>query len=563
MADEIVQKFVGNSTDAERAIAQLEARYDKLEAKLKNMRRTSRQAAVEAKQNTESQIESLSALASKYVGVAAATGIVLSGVRSIANAQLQANRNLDAFASKYRESAVKFEVQTGLTGEAGKEARGAVVQALKQTPVTDLNTGIGLQQQLASSGFKPEEIKSGEALGTVLDLAAATNLVGKDMGDPKQAVKALSMTLKGFGKAQPSAADIREFGGTLTELFDTSDIQFNDLKFLAGKGSTLKNFGVDLKTSTAAYASLVDVMGGEKAATGLAGFINRTSTANNIKERVDALQGIGLTPEDVTMTQGGKSFFDVAGTLRTKLKGLPEAKRNEFLSKMYGEEAAPAASFMLSDEGFGLIEKRRKELEQPDIFERNLKTFQESPFARNQRLKIDQESAQMKRVEMQSMTWGEAYQAGATSTDTARLGMDKVPMTNGQRAIGQLGITALDWAGRGTMLGAELLGMSPADIGAGQRFTRNGRDGMANPLGGEQRNRMPGNLAPAPVVVRLEKPAEERDASNRMEVLAQEQNRLVAEQNRLLTKLADQPRTPQQPPQPPRFSRTANAEGGR
>lgn len=465
MADDVKLTFTGNAADAEKAIAQLERKYDTLEQKIKRLGTASRQAAKDSSSGWESLGNTIGSVATKYVSIAAAIKIASDAAAAAAENNKRAQDRLSDFASTFRETEVKFQVQTGLQGAGSAAAIDRVVNQLRRTPVTDLQSAIAISQQVASAGFTQADVQSGASTGAVLDLLAGTNSVGRSVTDPKEMVKSLSMTLKGSGVTSPTAGDIRNFGGTLTELFDASTIEFSDLKQLAPKLAPLKQFGVDLKLATSAFAGLVDVMGGERGATGLATFVSRTATATNVEERKRTLISAGIDPNSVAMAEGGVGFFDALDVIRNKMKGMKQEDQNRFLENMYGQETMPAAAYLLSDEGFARVQEFRNRVENPDVFNRNVDAFRNSRFANNQRMQLAGNDAMRSTLEQTPLTFAEVRQGITAGADRARSFVDLSGGGYLQRMAARTSISMGEF-GFGAMASAgEMFGMQPSDLG--------------------------------------------------------------------------------------------------
>jgi hypothetical protein len=402
MADpEVKLKFAGSSADADRAIANLERKIERLEQGVK-------QASRRMKEGNKGWGDSLGDVAAKYLTIGAAVGAMTAAVRAVVGENTKLLAQLDEFAAKQAENQVKLQIQGAMTTPQVQAMLPGIEKSLMAVPATDLEGAMKLQTQLHSSGFSPKDVQSGDALQAALEIKAATNQFGRDIGDGAEAVKALSMIAKAGGSANPTAEEMRQIGGSAVSLFEISDVQFPDFKQLAPKIGLLKNFGMSLEESMGAFASLTDIMGGSKADTALAQFVSRTATASAFKERTKALETVGLTPEDVAMSAGGKGFAETIDLMRDKLKDVDETTKNNFFAKMYGEEAGPAAAYMLSESGAAKTKDYVDRASNRDAYGRNVDTFSESRFARHERDKIGIEFATLARdLKTGEFTWQE------------------------------------------------------------------------------------------------------------------------------------------------------------
>ena len=390
MADpEVKLKFLGNSADAERAIATLEKRLEKLEQGVGQLSKKN-------KGNTNDWESALDGVAAKYLSIGAAATALGGILNGVVAENLKLKEQLDSWVPKQSEAELKLQIQGALTKPEAQALLPGMEKSLTQTPSTDLIGAYKLQTQLASSGFKDADVKSGEALKTVLELKAATNQFGEAMGDESEAVKSLSMLLKAGGSEHPSAKEMRELGGSIVSLFESSDVQFPDFKQLAPKITGLKEAGLSMEESISAFSALTDIMGGNKADSGLAQFVTRTATAGAFKERAETLEQMGLKPSDVAMAKGGKGFIETIDLMREKTSKMTPEARNNALAKLYGEEAGPAANFLLSDSGNATLKDYLKKSKNREGFERNVETFNESRYAQQKRTEVKDEFATMK-----------------------------------------------------------------------------------------------------------------------------------------------------------------------
>ncbi len=402
MADpKIKYTFTGDSEDAQAAIARLEKKYDDLENKIKRGNTSSKTA-------TDGWAGSIGSVAEKYVGVASVIAAVGVAVKGTVAENQKLLEQMDEIGRKNAETSLKLQIQGALTSPEVKALMPVVESALGVTPSAGMNDALKIQTQLASSGFAQADVKSGEALKAMLDIKAATNQFGESIGNEAEAAKSLSMLLKAGGSESPTAKEMRNLGGSIVSLFESSDVQFPDFQQLAPKIAGLKNFGLSMEESVGVFSALTDIMGGNKADTGLSQFVSRTATAGAFKERAAELQKLGINPSDVAMAPGGRGIVDTIDLLRGKLKTLDAESRNGIIAKLYGEEAGPAASYLLSDSGSAKVKDYIDRANTRDAFERNVTTFQESRYASDARAQIAQDFAAMKMDEgTGGVSWSE------------------------------------------------------------------------------------------------------------------------------------------------------------
>lgn len=382
MAD-VKLKFEGELGNTNQVITALEKKVEKLGNKLNAVSSKSRKGS-------NKFATDMKRWATGLVSVSAGYRLVQSGITAVIAKNKEFSRSVDQVFKKFSEAELKLQIQGGLTPIQLQKKLPTIFKSVLQTPSTDVAGALGLQTQLVSSGFKKEDIDSGEALQTVLDLKAATNQYGRTVEEPKKAVRAISQFVKaGLGVSSPSAANIRSTGGKLTQLFEGSDIQFEDLAELAKNASTLKTLGMSEDVQLAAFSALVDVKGGAEGSTGIRQVATRLRGASLSKAKVSALESIGLKPEDVDLI--GESLPEALVKLREGASSVDEKTASNALQTLFGEKGLSAGTALIDK--IDLIQERLEMLK-GGAFERNLEIFQGSSFARDQRFGIREEFAQ-------------------------------------------------------------------------------------------------------------------------------------------------------------------------
>lgn len=444
--------ITGSTADAEAAVARLERRFDALENKIA-------QAGKKSKDSGDAWDSSIGGIAAKYVTITAVIGSVGTALKAVGDENTKLLNQLDEFAARNSQTTLKLQIQGAMTSPEVRAMMPGLEKSLMATPSANMDNALKIQTQLASSGFKGEDVKSGEALKAMLDIKAATNQFGESIGDEAEAAKSLSMLLKAGGSANPSAKEMRNLGGSIVSLFESSDVQFPDFKQLAPKISGLKNFGLSMEESVATFSALTDVMGGNKADTGLAQFVSRTATAGAFPERAAELKKLGLSPEDVAMAPGGKSITETIDLMRTRMKALPQAEQNQIVAKLYGEEAGPSASYLMSDAGSEKMKEYIGKASNRVPFERNVSAFQESRYAANARMGISKDFA-LANIDIATggKSWAE-YNA-ESEADALQQNIGQKP---GRRMLNNFG-TVVERAATSVPY---YLGMTPTEAGVG------------------------------------------------------------------------------------------------
>lgn len=396
MADPKVKlTFVGESEQARREVDKLQAKFERLEQNVKN-------AGRRQKQQSAGVVGSLTKWATGLVTIQAAYGAIQRTIGAVAAENRRLADGVSETTRKLAEEELKLQIQGGLTPSGLEKRLPQIKKSLLETPSTDLAGGLQISTQLVSSGFAQQDVESGAALRTVLELKAATNQFGKSMGDVKESVQATSQFLKAIGFDSPSAANIRSTGGKLTQLFEGSDIQFRDLSPLAVQAAGLKAMGISENQQLATFSAGVDVLGGEQGATAFQQTAVGLRAAGTTPKGTKALASIGLTPEDVDFI--GEDFPTALKTLKTALAGVDEKTASDAVINIFGKQAAKATQTLLGktdviDQRLGILEG--------DAFDRNVGIFQQSRFAAQQRELIRREFAE-RTLGAQGTTFGEA-----------------------------------------------------------------------------------------------------------------------------------------------------------
>jgi hypothetical protein len=445
--------ITGNANDALAAIAALERKYDSLEGKIRRTGSATKESGWET---------SLDSVVTKYAGIATVIGTVSTAVTGVIAKNAEYLAQLDAIVAKNAQTEIKTRIQAGMTAPELKAMMPGMERALVATPAADMDTAMKLQTQIASSGFKDADVKSGAALQAVLNLKAATNQFGEGIGDEGAAAGTMSKLLKGGGIARPSAADLEGVGASIVSVFEKSDVQMPHFEQLAPKMASLTNFGLSMNEAIGTFSSLVDVSNPEKAATGLQAFVTRTATAANSKEKTEALSELGLKPEDVAMAKGGKGLFETVDLMRAKLGEKSEEDRNRLIAKIYGEEGQAAASRLLSPEGTALAKDFTQAAGNKVPMARNLKAFQESRYARNKATEIAGEFALL--AQDTGKTWQEADAERAT---------DLRQQNRGKGWGGRLINTFGDFVEAAATKPARWMGATPDEVGLGGNDVQN------------------------------------------------------------------------------------------
>lgn len=454
--------------DIIRSFDRQEQKIDANRRALQRMRREARDYGRDATGAAQKASSAFGSMAVKLASVGAVYSTIQKGIRAVVAENQRFSKSLDEVARRGSENELKLQIQAGFTPAQLEKRLPKIKESLFKTPSTDVAGAFALSTQLVSSGFSEKDIKSGEALQTVLDLKAATNQFGEDVGDPKAAVKSIAQFLKGRGVNTPTAKQIRTTGAKLTQLFEGSDIQFQDLGDLAGQASVLTSRGLDESTQLAAFSAIRDVKDSPEAATGLRQVVSRLSTVGTSNAKLAALKKLGLTGDQVDLA--GEDLPTVLKRLRDGGANVSKKEQAEIFNTLFGEKGEAAAQALIDK--VDVIDKRIGLQKDTRTFDRNVRLFQRSRFASNQRAEIVEDFSLREFDKQQgSFTFAEAR-----AFSDAAFARKKV----GKSFLERTGLTIQKVIGDITATAGELEGFTPGEIGLRRpkRLPENGQGGF-------------------------------------------------------------------------------------
>ena len=413
-------------------------------------------AAANNHKTSLSQIKTgVTSWAAGLVGVSAIMGTVQQTFTSILATQQELSQASDKFSKDMAENQLKLMIQGGFTPQQVEGQMPAIESALLLTPSADLNQGIQIQTELASSGIKTEDVQSGKAMQAALDLKAITNQFGKDIGDPAKAMGNMTKFLMAQGINEPSAKDVGTMSMQLAAAMKDTSFKFPALEQYAQKAIIFSQKGVTATESLAVMASLGNIMSDEVAATGAATFISRLSAAGATKETAKAVNSIGLTTEEVSISKGGPQLFEVIDKVSKAFEGLEGEARNVALKKIFGDEGAAAASALLDPKFMENVKRREETMRTSTESETLLKTFRDSAYGKRAKSQV-QEDIQNRRVMVD--------REGVTYDDMRQnLRINYLKESRNSGTLGKLGYAALNFGGNRAIDIHEMLGFDPQD----------------------------------------------------------------------------------------------------
>lgn len=229
-------------------------------------------------------------------------------------------------AGDFESSMGKVAISTGATGDTFDRLRKLAIGIGNDT-VFGAGEAAGAIDELAKVGLSSEQILGGAAKATA-DLAAAT---GSELAP---AATAVSDTMQQF---RLQAGQLPGVVNVITGAVNQSKLSFNDYQqALAQGGGVAAGLGVDFidfNTALAATSSLFS--SGSDAGTSFKTFLTRLVPGSKAAE--NAIRDYGLSFFDAAGKM--RPIGDIAEQLKVKLGGLSDAKLNDVMSTIFGQDA--------------------------------------------------------------------------------------------------------------------------------------------------------------------------------------------------------------------------------
>ena len=251
----------------------------------------------------------------------------------------------------YDELFRKFNIQSGLRGLAGSEAKEKLLDVAHERAVPE-EVAAKAATQLVSSGYDVKEVVQGGAANEFLQGMNAMNQRGAGVDATSLAGAATSfMTAMGV---QKDAAGMRGTMSSLFSAFQGTNIQLPDLQQYAAKAGGMKG-KLSFQELIAAGSIHRDLgIASAESASGLEGLVGQAGTAGASKEKVEALSSIGLKPEDIDLI--GENFDTMLGRLQGGLSTIPEEQREGVMKKVFEQAGVKFLKPLL--EGRGTMQDR-------------------------------------------------------------------------------------------------------------------------------------------------------------------------------------------------------------
>lgn len=444
----------GNASDAERAVQRLQARFERLEDRLRlsaaHSRRNSREAA--------GGFERSAAALRRYVAQYFTINSAIIGARRLFQKFIEDHERLLSLQNKIGDTLPAAEVrvqnQGRFTDEEFADVRRNTEQVAKDVPIAPVLQAFRAQEELTSQGFDTRDIKTGEALRAVRNLQLSTNQFGNDAVDVKQLIRSLATALRNQPDrdrdAPLTAKDIENFEPKFVALFESTPAQFQDLIPFARIESVLGTRGFDLETQLGSFIAALEGLGsGDVAATGLqqtSAFLQRSATQpiqKQLKKRgieIDT-SGFDLIGEDfpTALENLGQTLDKLVKSASNEETGLQQ--RAEALTILFGarNQAAVTTLIPLAGRIRELRDRVSDSLDNPALIQQRREAFNQSTFGRQQRTTIQRDigareglrqSGDLSRDELQAI-FDRTFQILKSADDTqASLFLSSIRLVN-------------------------------------------------------------------------------------------------------------------------------------
>jgi len=307
---------------------------------------------------------------------AATTGAYafVAGLESITRAAREASGEVADADLALDSMSRRLQVQAGLTDEGRvSETKKLLEVALERGATAE--DAIPLAVQLKSSGFDSDP----EIVDEILKTQQATNF----SGESKDLVVGIGQLLESYG-LDKTLANAQPITTASSGLFKETDFQIVDLQQLAKQGSVLEGANLELETSLAAFGALRETLPAGESATGLRNFVSILQTAGAENAKVEALEKLGITPEEVDLV--GESLSDVLERIRIGVQGVSESEANLATGKLFGRENVASAKLLIN--GRERIAELEGKLTDREQFEEDAETISEGRQATENRREV-------------------------------------------------------------------------------------------------------------------------------------------------------------------------------
>lgn len=319
----VKMKFFADAAAAERAIVQLEKKYDTLERKITEVSRRS-------KKGTEDGIAGLIKQQFTAEKTANAINILANNFVGLTRFQSEYRQEVERSAIALDEVIRKFRIQQGLTGLSGEAARNLASKIGTEAGVSQESV-LRIGKELISTGFQ-DPLQSGAAKSVIAFLQASAQDV--DSAPLEEIVSAFAQQLTASGQTK-NARNLLNIGVQTRALFEKQELQAPDLIEFARVRGLATALGINQEEFLSAATVLRGAQQAPQAATGFANFLAKLSAPKGRETK--ALNELGLAATDVDLV--GENLQTVLSRLSGAVQALPAERRSPALAGLFGAEA--------------------------------------------------------------------------------------------------------------------------------------------------------------------------------------------------------------------------------
>lgn len=257
-------------------------------------------------------------LETSFMALGAATAAVGYGLMRITQAGMQVDQTLRM-----------VKATSGATAQEMSMIRSEVQELGRELPVATSDAANAFKE-LSYAGFDARQ--SVAAVGGVAELASASTLsVAQSAEITANALNQFSMEAEQAGAVADTAA------GTFASSSMTMQEYAEAMNYAGNAAATA---GFNITETSAALGVMADAgLKGSRAGTALQASLS--GLADPSSDAQEALESVGMSVSDFTDEEGNfKSMAEIASILNENLEGLPDSKKLEVLTSVFGERGA-------------------------------------------------------------------------------------------------------------------------------------------------------------------------------------------------------------------------------
>lgn len=309
--------------------------------------------------------------------------LAVAAIKKLAEEQKRQREAAEVTIKTVDDLSRDYAIQGGLKADEQRlKARSEIMTVARENGST-VEQAFNTASQLASSGF---ESPTGETLDSALKIIKTSDMA---KGDPKGYIDAAARYLKASNR-ELNGKNLLEIGVAMRGLADTP-VQASDLSEFAAAAPVLNMQGVDWKTGLGMMTELRRGMSGAESGTKMRNIALKLAKASTDKQASEALETIGLKPEDVDAI--GETMPQALQVLGERINAQPIEKRVGLMTKIFeGENVAAADILMKNLPG---VDKNIKAMADDSLFTAGVNFQLQGHNAETNRATIDLQNKQL------------------------------------------------------------------------------------------------------------------------------------------------------------------------